>query len=149
MADDVNLWTDLPVSALPRDAYQQLLARLDILDEAIVYTRFGKDGAAEGSHQVSPADVAAARSGVPVTTGLLPQGTLFYSRHAGGVRMGLYLPPRVHKLAVQASGSHRRWLNVPLPPLVFVGNGASYSVHAVKQWPGATERLYQAPLPNV
>lgn len=144
-----NLWTGVPVGALPAYAYQSLVARVDIFDEAIVYTRFGQDGEARGSHQVSPADLAAALSGVPVATGLLPQGTLWYARHGDGVRMGLYLAPRVHKLAVQASGSHRRWLNVPLPPLVFVGNGASYSVHAVKQWPGATERLYQAPLPNV
>jgi len=143
-----NLWTGVPVGALPADAYQSLVARVDIFDEAIVYTRFGQDGEARGGHQVSPADLAAALSGVPVATGLLPQGTLFYSRHAGGVRMGLYLPPRVHRLAVQ-QGRKRARLNVPLPPLVFVGDGSTYSVFAVKQYPVATERLYKAPLPNV
>lgn len=148
MTDDLNLWTGLPAGVMPAEAYQLPVARLDILEEAIVYTRYDKTGQAMGSHQVSPADVAAALSGVPVTTGLLPQGTLFYSRHAGGVRMGLYLPPRVHRLAVQ-QGRKRARLNVPLPPLVFVGDGSTYSVFAVKQYPVATERLYQAPLPNV
>lgn len=143
-----NLWTGVPVGALPAYAYQSLVARVDIFDEAIVYTRFGQDGEARGSHQVSPADLAAALSGVPVTTGLLPQGTLFYSRHAGGVRMGLYLPPRVHNVTVQMGGKRRHW-RVPLPPLVFVGNGNTWSVFAVKQYPGETERLYNAPLPNV
>lgn len=148
MTDDLNLWTGLPAGVMPAEAYQLPVARLDILEEAIVYTRYDKTGQAMGSHQVSPADVAAALSGVPVTTGLLPQGTLFYARHAGGVSMGLYLAPRVYPVTVQMAGKRRHW-RVPLPPLVFVGNGNTWSVFAVKQYPGETERLYNAPLPNV
>ncbi len=125
---------------------QELRARLDLFEQSIVLTRY-KSGAPLSVYEISPDALAVAFSGLPVMTGLLPQDCLFYAGASSVVRLGIYLPPGTHTLTV--AGEPDKW-SVPLPGLVFVGNGGQYRVFAVKQRPAeAAERLFYAPLPNV
>lgn len=148
MDGNQNLFVGVDVDLLS-GFYQKPVARIDILDETIFYTRYDGEGREVTSHELDPAVLATAFAGLPLSTGLLPNGCLFYSRHEGQERLAIYLPPRVRPLRVQAGGERRR-LDVPLPGLVFWGTGQRYAVAAAKQWPGAPgERLFYAPLPNV
>lgn len=127
--------------------YQRLLGRVDLFEETLFYTKF-KDGRPATAFEVSPADLVAAFSGVPLATGLLPKNCLFYARSGQEERLAVYLPAAVRTLAV-AVMQQRTEYKIPLPPLVFLGQGLSYWVHAVKQYPGPDEGLFLAPLPNV
>lgn len=128
------------------DGYQRIRARLDVFDESIYLTRYD-EGRAVSCYEVAPEGLSQAFSGVPVSTGLMPKRTLFYSLSGGEARIGVYLPGGVRELAIAGEAGRIR---VPLPPLVFVGQGMRYAVYAVKQRPSeASERLFHAPLPNV
>lgn len=144
--EELNVMTGIPVAALP-DQYQKLLATIHVFDEAIHYTRYGKDGQVERAHQVSPEDLVGALSGTPISTGLLPRDCLFYGRAGGEERIAIFLPPLVRSLTV-AVEDERRVYEVPCPPLVFLGHGVRYQIFAVKQRPGRDDRLYKAPFPN-
>lgn len=147
MTDNINHFIGVPADALP-DHYQKLLATIHVFDEAIHYTRYDAAGQIELAHQISPGDLVAALSGIPIATGPLPKECLFYSRSGGDERIGVYIPPAVRRLAI-AGEKRRKFYQVPCPGLVFVGEGLSYSVYAVKQRPGLDDRLYRAPFPNV
>lgn len=142
-----NAFLGVDMAHLP-DSYQRPLARLDLMQETILYSRYGKEGDVAACFEVSPTDLASAFSGVPITTGLLPLRCLFYSRERGQERLGVFLPAEMREL-VAVVGGQRRSYWVPMPPLVFVGRGRDYWVHAVKQRPGENERLFRAPVPNV
>lgn len=147
MTDDLNRLLGIPAGAMPADC-QRLLAVIHLFDEAIHYTRYDDDGRVARAHQISPGDLAAALSGVPLATGPLPKRCLFYARAGGEERIAVYLPPAVRPLAV-ALGERHDVYNVPCPPLVFLGQGPGYHVLAVRQRPGQDDRLYHAPFPNV
>jgi len=148
--------SDLPTTALAMAAAgkgdavvvcQRLMMRVDVFEEALVLTRFDTDGRPYSTFEVSPVDVAAALSGIGVTTGLLPRECLFMAHVGGGERIGIYVPPGRRSLLAFPDEPA---LDVPLPGLVFCGEGVSYRVFAVKQRPGAVgERLFVAPMPNV
>ncbi|MBN2003949.1 MAG: hypothetical protein JXA21_11395 [Anaerolineae bacterium] len=125
---------------------QKLRARLELFDESIVLTRY-QAGKPVATYEVAPDALVSAFSGVPVATGLLPRECLFFAEANGAVRLGIYLPPRVRTL--MANGDVPL-MTIPLPGMVFVGNGTGYSIFAVKQRPAEpSERLFHAPLPNV
>lgn len=126
---------------------QKLRARLELFDESIVLTRY-ENGAAVSAYEVSPDALATAFSGLPVITGVLPDDCLFYAGAGSVVRLGIYLAPQTRALEVDAKDMPT--LTIPLPGMVFVGNGRTYQVFAVKQRPTeGSERLFHAPLPNV
>jgi hypothetical protein len=136
-----------PLLDLPAEAYQTLLARIDIFNESIFYTRYrGNDPVS--SFEVSPVSLAAAFSGMPLTTSLLPPGAIFLSRMAHFDHIALYLPPTIRKLK---SSWRKKPYRIPTPPLVFVGKGQAYSIYALQKPycadPG--QSLYHAPFPNV
>lgn len=142
-----NQFLGIPVDALPAH-FQKLLATIHVYEEAIYYTRHGNNGDARQGYQLSPEDLAAALSGVPIATGVLPKGCLFYARTGGQERIGIYLPPRHHRLTV-AAGTHPETFEIPFPGCVFVGEGTNYNIWAVRQRPGWDDRLYACPAPNV
>lgn len=149
-AGSLNEFLRIDAALLPEGQYQRHLARVDLFEEALLYTAYGKDGRPLTSYQVSPPDLAAALSGSPLSTGLLCKDVLFYERRAGLERLAVYVPARARDLAVEThSGQEPRVYPVRLPPLVWVGHGHHYHCYAVKQRPGADDRLYCAPLPNV
>ena len=133
------------------------LGRVDLFDETVFYTAY-QDGRPVKAFEVSPADLAAAFAGLPLATGLLPRDCLFYARQAGEERFAIFLQATTRTVRLSALGQKAEYI-IPLPPLVFVGRGGRYAVHAVKQYPrpdaraaegsGAGEGLFRAPLPNV
>jgi PRTRC genetic system protein B len=134
---------------LGRDAgqYQSLMARLDLFSETIAYTRF-EDGRPTTCHEVDPDDLATAFTGLALNTGLLPANCLFYGRLGGQERIGVFLEPAVRTLLLDDAASVKS-ISIPCPPLILVGHGVNYALYAVKQRPGADDRLYRAPFPNV
>lgn len=136
--------------------YQSLKMRLDLFEETVFLTRY-RDGNPSQVYEIAPLDLAAAFADVPVGTPVLPRRCLFWSKSGSEERVGIYLPPVTWGLWL--SGRKRR-AHIPLPGLVFVGQGAGYRLWAVKHprnrgnyaggWqPCETDRLYHAPLPNV
>jgi hypothetical protein len=135
--------------------YQSLEARLDIFTESVVLTRYGSDGEPEACYEVSPLDLAAAFAGLPVTTGMLPRDTLFYAESGADPIVGIYLEPQrrtlpLTDLAAQHAGVNGDEIEIPTPPLVFVGHGKQYRIYAVMGYPtDPATTLYHAPFPNV
>lgn len=122
---------------------------LTLTDETIWLTRHDPAGRPAATYPVSSADVGRAFAGYTSSTGLLPPDTLFAGTRAGRTRIGVWLPPARREIRY-AHGSRTDRLTIPLPGLVFVGEGAKYWVWAALQRPATPQdRLYSAPLPNV
>jgi len=129
----------------------ELQARIDIFSETVVLRLYEK-----GVGTIKPVaavDVAQAfLSEIPLHSGVLPDGALWFSSTREGREVALWLPPRVWSVAVQleAFKSPRR-LKVPMPGLVFVCQPSrAPRVFAAKQRPtGPGSQLYHAPLFNV
>jgi len=121
-----------------------------LTDETAWITRYDAGGAPTITYPAAVDDIAGAFRGVGgVSTGVLPEGVLFWRDVAGQARLGLYLPPARRTITV-ASGRAPRRVSVPLPGLLLVGQGRQWWLHACRSRPAAeTERLYRAPLPNV
>jgi hypothetical protein len=118
-------------------------ARLDLYEEAVVLTRYEGDDR-RTSYPVAVDDLVAALSRVPVSSGLLPPGCLFWERTNGETRMAVCVPGRRWRLPTA-----ERIYDIPLPPLVFAGAGVQYRVYAVKHRPQAIPiELYHCPTPT-
>lgn len=128
--------------------HQDLELRLDLFQESIVVTRYD-DGRPVTCYEVAADDVAAAFSGVPLSTGLLPRDCLFYARRDGQELLAVYIPPGRRTLIARLDPDRRREFDLPLPAFIFIGQGSQYRIFAVKQRPGERERLFRPPLPNV
>jgi PRTRC genetic system protein B len=137
-------FADLPPEAL--DATPR--AAVVLTDESAWLARYDARGERTALYPVTAADVATAfnhRFGS--STGLLPEGVLFWQHTTGqGDRLGLWLPPARRTLRF---GGRIASLSLMLPGLVFVGCGARYWLYASPERPSAAHRLYRAPLPNV
>jgi PRTRC genetic system protein B len=122
---------------------------LTLTDETIWLTRHDRCGAAAATYPVSMVEVSNAFNRFGARTGLLPADALFWSSIAGSLRLGIWLNPAIRALRI-GRGKKVETLRVPLPGLVFVGQGKQYSIYAAQKRP-MTDRaqLYQAPLPNV
>jgi PRTRC genetic system protein B len=82
-------------------------------------------------------------------TGLLPPDILFWQTRRHKERLGIYVPPARRMIRVM-QGRRERKLTIPVPGLVFVGEGTGYSVHAALARPThARDQLYHAPFWNV
>lgn len=127
--------------------YQDRIATLDLYSESLILTRYANDGRPATTYELDPRDVVSAFSNQALTTGVLPKNCVFYMRKDGQECYAVVIHPGVHELQIaEVEGKHK----VALPPLLFMGKGAVYSIWAIKHtWPGADERLYRAPLPNV
>jgi len=121
-----------------------------LTDETAWITRYDPRGVPTTTYPVATDAVAGAFRGVGgVSTGVLPEGVLFWRDVAGQARLGLYLPPARRTIAV-ASGRGPRRITVPMPGLILVGQGRQWWLHACRARPTSeAERLYRAPLPNV
>lgn len=130
-------WSDMSNSR-PR-------VQLSLYDSAIVLTRY--EGLRTTSYPVALHDVAQTFGGVGLRSGLLPHGTVFYNYESGQAALGLYLPAQVHQVLLQDET-----LDLPWPPLLFIGQGRRYHVFAVKELDSVsspTTPLFHAPCPNV
>ena len=135
---------------LPAEAFDRIpRVTLTLTDETIWLTRHAPNGRPAATYPVASADVGRAFAGYASSTGLLPPDTLFAGTRSGRTRIGVWLPPARREIRY-ARGSRADRLTVPLPGLVFVGEGAKYWVWAALKRPATPQdRLYSAPLPNV
>jgi PRTRC genetic system protein B len=129
---------------------QTLHARLDIFSESIVLTRYD-DGTPQSTYEVAPESIASAFSGVPMATGILPEGCIYYAKDPEE-HLAIFIPAHRRKLWVTGllEDDKPTLFHIPLPPLVFRGRGKTYSIYAVKERPTSKHaQLYNAPFPNV
>ncbi|MBU1751150.1 MAG: prokaryotic E2 ligase family D protein, partial [Chloroflexi bacterium] len=112
---------------------QTHLARLDLYQESIILTRYGeRPGDSTTCYEVNPADLCSALSGMPISTGLLPPHCLWYSYQGGVADLGIHVLPRRATLTLARSRAEPRVYRIPLPGLIFAGQGDRYRVFAVR-----------------
>ncbi len=125
--------------------------RLDFHHQAVTMTSF--DGDLTQTKIVSAMDVAHALAReLSYTTGLLPEGTLWWTNTARGPLFALYSPPQVRKVALQVGiDKPTKRFQIPLPGLVFLCRPAAPPwVYAVEKKPEAeSDTVFKAPLANV
>jgi len=125
--------------------------RLDFHHQAVTMTSF--DGDLTQTKIVSAMDVAhALASELSYSTGLLPDGCLWWTNTARGPMFALYAPPQVRKLALQVDiGRPAKRFQIPLPGFVFLCSPAAPPwVYAVERKPVTVEdTVFKAPLANV
>ena len=120
-----------------------------LTDEACWITRHDRTGAPTLTYPATITDVCNAFNRFGASTGLLPADTLFWTERAGVLRIGVWLPPARRTIHLHVKADPEK-LRVPLPGLMFVGQGTNYSVYALTERPiTGNEMLYHAPLPNV
>lgn len=130
------------------EAFQRRRATIEIFDETIFLTEYHDDGSKARTIEVAPASLVSAFSGQPITTGILPQGTLFYSDTRGREEIAVFIDGAVRTMSTKIRNEIKTY-RIPTPDLVFVGCGKVYRVFALRQYPGKDDRLYCAPFPNV
>lgn len=140
--------------ALPEDIDiepDKLRARLDFYQESIVL--YLLDANTTTTHMVSGREVITALlSEVPLGTGILPQGALWWQQGNRGVEIGLWEPPQVWTLSLMVKQFEPpRRFKIPMPGLVFGCIPArAPRVYAAKKRPEALDDvLYHAPLFNI
>lgn len=117
--------------------------RLDIWPTHIIATRFS--GACVTQRHVSAETLIAAIAGAKIHSGILPPNTLFWQR-AADLRLALFIPPHSRQLQLGSGPA----LTIPLPPLIWLGNGPNHFLFAVTERPTSAEaELYAPPLSNV
>lgn len=128
-----------------------LRLRLDFFHQATTITYF--EGGTVITKIVDALDVAhALASDLAFSTGLLPEGVLWWSNTRSGSVYAMYAEPQVWKIALQeeANKAPKRF-NMPLPGLVLLCTPSQAPwVYAVKKKPTKeTDIVYKAPLANV
>jgi hypothetical protein len=136
--------------ALPPPQWPQL--RLDFYKTAGLMSQWYEDGR-QTTYPVSIHDVVSACIQIELSRGLLPPNKLFWRQRANQSMLGIYVPARRWRVQTADSTYH-----LPMPPFIFVGNGSSYAVFAVKKRPALSlpkgpssqhDLLFLAPCPNV
>lgn len=153
----VSIYPDI---AWSDGAFARLTRRFDLFDDMIIVTDFdaaetatpgtqAKGQTPKRSFVADPLSIVEALGRVSINSGLLPDNVLFWQRRGGQERIGVWLPPQVWRLRVEPTSRVNRV--IPLPGLVFVGQGKSYGVWALDsdKRPGLDTPLYNAPCPNV
>ncbi len=91
-------------------------------------------------------------SEMPLSTGLLPQNTLWWRQSELGSEVALWRPPTIWNAALQVEAFKQpRRFKLPMPGLIFICTpGHGPRVFAAKRRPGGIhDALYHAPLFNV
>lgn len=133
---------------LPAEAFdQEPRVALVLGDETAWVVRFDRGvPAARTPVNIEQAGRAFQRFGTD--TGLLPDGCLFWQNGANQERVAIWLPPA--RRTLDFGQARRGRVALPLPGLVFVGQGLTFHVWAALERPTKpTAMLYHAPLPNV
>ena len=133
---------------VPRD---KVRARLDFYQDSIILYLIENN--VIHTKMVSARDVTMALlREVPMTSGLLPQGTLWWAQRRGGPEVALWRSPRVWKVALQVEAfKPPRRFKLPMPGLIFICHpGRPPRICAAKKRPTSPrDAIYHAPLFNV
>jgi len=128
-----------------------LRARLDFHQDCIVLHLI--DNSVITTHMVSARDVIMAMlSEVPLNSGILPKGALWWSQSREGVEVGLWQPAKIWNLALQQGiNEPPRRFKIPMPGLIFVCSPAKApKVYAAKKKPKTLgSKIFHAPLFNL
>ena len=129
----------------------ELVCRLDCYHDAIILYLLEKGQVT--SRVVSARDVTLALlRTVPLNSGLLPDGALWWAQSRAGLQVALWRPPKVWPVALmmEAFKPPRRF-KLPMPGLIFVCSpGIPPRVYAAKRRPKSlADTIYHAPLFNV
>lgn len=140
--------------AVPKDldvAVDNLRVRIDFYNQSTTITVFEGDKAE--TRLVDAMDIAHALSTeLNFSTGMLPEGCLWWSNSREGPLYAIYSEPQVRKLALQTDiEKPPKRYNVPMPGLIFLCRPAAPPwVFAVGKKPTKiTNTVYNAPLANV
>ena len=129
----------------------ELKARLDLYQDSIIL--YLLDKGVITTRVVSARDIALALlREVPLGSGLLPEGALWWAQAKEGVEVALWRPPRVWPVALETEPfKPPRRLKLPMPGLIFICSpGRPPKVYAAKRRPTSLEDvIYHAPLFNV
>jgi hypothetical protein len=130
-----------------RKQQENWVARVTIHDGYARVETKGKGGMV--SKPVTVDSLALALAGIPISSGVLPKNTLFYTTVGADARLGIYIPPDVYGVHTPA----RHYL-LPLPGLILTGYKTTWELYAVAtgdwpEWPDAQTRLCYPPMPNV
>jgi|Deesub1362A_J573_1020465.scaffolds.fasta_scaffold07901_6 hypothetical protein len=129
----------------------ELKLRLDFYQDSIIL--YLVDRRVITTRMVSARDVALALlREVPLRSGLLPRGTLWWAQGKEGVEVALWRPPRIWPAALQLEPfKPPRRFRLPMPGLIFVCSpGRPPRVYAAKRRPKSPhETIYHAPLFNL
>ena len=136
---------------LPAAAYDTVpRVQITLTDETMWLTKFDARGAPNVTYPVAARDVSNAFNLFGASTGLLPADCLFCTVINTQTRVGVWLPPARYTLTFDLGKRKVTQLTVPLPGLVFVGQGTRYYLFAATARPtDARAPLFRAPLPNV
>ena len=140
--------------ALPIDLdvpTDKIKARLDFYQDSIMF--YLVDGKVIQTKMVSARDVTMALlQEVPMSSGLLPQGTLWWRQSKAGPAFALWRPPGVWKVALQLEAfKPPRRFKLPMPGFVFICSpGREPRIYAAKKRPASPrDAIYHAPLFNI
>ncbi len=102
---------------------------------------------------VSPKHVRQAFTQEPIDSGWLSPNVVRWGMSGHGDWVVMFIPPQVHKLPFIGEDPDNPKniieYSIPLPALIFIGNGSQYSVWAVKTKTfDPSSLVYRAPLPN-
>jgi len=129
----------------------ELKARLDFYQDSVIL--YLVDRGVITTRMVSARDVALALlREVPLRSGLLPEGALWWGQGKEGVEVALWRPPKVWPVAlVTEPMKPPRRFRLPMPGLIFVCSpGRPPRVYAAKRRPKSpADTIYHAPLFNV
>jgi PRTRC genetic system protein B len=138
-----------PELEIPSDP---IVLRLDFHHQTTVMTLFGEDSIVSSKPVDAMEVVHALARELTFGTGLLPEGTLWWSNTRSGPVYAFYEPPKIRVLSMQTNISKPpiRY-RMPLPGFVFLCQPARPPwVFAVTKRPTKpTDRVYKAPLFNV
>ncbi len=129
----------------------ELQCRLDFYHDVIIF--YMLDGGVITTRMVSARDIVMALlREVPLMSGLLPEGALWWGQVKEGVEVALWRTPRVWPVALVTEPlKPPRRLRLPMPGLIFVCSpGRPPKVYAAKKRPtNLNAAIYHAPLFNV
>jgi len=140
---------ELPIGLeVPPD---RIRARLDLYQDSIIF--YLVDGKTIHTKMVSARDVTMALlREVPMSSGLLPQGALWWRQSKNGPQFALWRPPGVWKVAlVLEPFKPPRRFKLPMPGLIFICSpGRQPRIYAAKKRPASPrDVIYHAPLFNI
>lgn len=99
---------------------------------------------------LSATSVREAFSEQTIASGWLPPGVQQWGMNAGGAWMVEWIPPGRQTITLLGPSMPQEPVSVPLPGLIFVGIGSTYTVWAVKEDTFTpTSSVYHAPFPNI
>ena len=142
-------WIEARDELVNRD---QLLMQLDVYEENLMLKTFQGQNGIVTVRRVSPDEVASAfLAHMTASTGLLPEGAIWWQNSLEGVVTAVWREPAVWPIALKVDAFQpAERLRLPMPGLIFLQSVNRIWVMAARSRPrNRLEQLYHAPCFNV